>query len=152
MLRVRDLTGKDIERSRQNHETYKLLYEKCAACIKQRNDLGHIWLRHTVPGYVIGRPLFSIDHAKRYIREKLIRGKFRVEEFEGDLIICWGDEKERAIRKMAGIKAPKKTKSSRKKDRGVGEVDHRKSSSDKKRVEEPLSVRLARLNFNLNKR
>ena len=150
MLRVRDLTGKDIERSRQNHETYKLLYEKCAACIKQRNDLGHIWLRHTVPGYVMGRPLFSIDHAKRYIREKLTRGKFRVEEFEGDLIICWGDEKERAIRKMAGIKPPKKSKPSRKKERV--EVDHLKSSRDKKRVEEPLSVRLARLNVNLNKR
>ena len=150
MLRVRDLTGKDIERSRQNHETYKLLYEKCAACIKQRNDLGHIWLRHTVPVYVMGRPLFSIDHAKRYIREKLTRGKFRVEEFEGDLIICWGDEKERAIRKMAGIKPPKKSKPSRKKERV--EVDHLKSSRDKKRVEEPLSVRLARLNVNLNKR
>jgi hypothetical protein len=107
MLRVTDLTGKDIQRSKQNHETYKMLYEKCVACIKQRNDLGHVWLRHTVPGYVPGRPLFSLDHAKRYIREKLERGKFKVDEFEGDLIICWGEQKEKAIRKQAGVKRSK---------------------------------------------
>jgi hypothetical protein len=149
MLRVTDLTGKDIQRSKQNHETYKMLYEKCVACIKQRNDLGHVWLRHTVPGYVPGRPLFSLDHAKRYIREKLERGKFKVDEFEGDLIICWGEQKEKAIRKQAGVKRSKKRRPSKR----ASSPDARKTGpndqKNKRKIEEPLSVRLARLNFNM---
>ncbi len=168
MLRVSDLTGKDLERTHQNHETYKMLYEKCALCIKQRNDLGHVWLRHTVPGYVVGRPLFSIDHAKRYIREKLVRGKFTVEEFEGDLIVFWGKEKEKTIRKLAGGGKSKKSRhanASKRPDTVSGtsrkrgkEVDMRLSGTNsgskkgKTKNEEPLGVRLARLNFNMNRR
>lgn len=130
-----------------------MLYEKCVACIKQRNDMGHVWLRHTVPGYVVGRPIFSVEHAKRYIREKLERGKFRVDEFEGDLIVCWGEQKEKAIRKQAGIKTNRDDKKSKRVKKKQRQPDARKTDvGEKRKIEEPLNVRLARLNFNMQQR
>jgi hypothetical protein len=152
MLRVSDLTKREIERAKQNHETYKMLYEKCAEHIKIRNEMGNTSTRYLVPGYLVGRPVYSHGHALRYIRDKLHRGSFTTEVIDGELLIDWGREKRRAIRKQTsrdiGDPSGGKKKSKRRRSSG-GSERHRSRERGRKPIEEPLSLRLARLNLKL---
>jgi len=144
MLRVSDLTGKELDRARQNHETYKELYDNCVKHIRRRNEMGQTTTRYHVPGFVVGRPLFNHAHAVRYIREKLERGKFDVETVgTGEIMIDWTTQKRHVIRKKAPKQAVKKDKEDipRALRDGVG--------GSKKKIAEPLHVRLARLNHEL---
>ena len=143
MLRVSDLTGKELDRARQNHETYKSLYAKCAEHIKRRNEMGHTVTRYHVPGFVVGRPLFNHAHAVRYIREKLERGKFEVVQHgSGELVIDWTTQKKRVIRKQAPKQAIVDDVPRPVRDRHV-------DKTKKTKIDEPLHVRLARLNYQL---
>lgn len=159
-LQVGDLTSKDRERVKKNHETYKMLYKQCVDHIKRLNDMGTTSTTFFVSEYVLGRPLFTHSHAVRYIQEKLKRGKFLVEVDPNSkhLIIEWGAEKEKQIRRKApedlGIdvrrfRAPKKL------DRGEDSTVSRKKTKDKRKkkkspIQEPLSMRISRLNAALS--
>jgi len=159
-LRVGDLTSKDRERVKKNHETYKMLYKQCVDHIKRLNDVGTTSTSWFVSEYVLGRPLFTHSHAVRYIQEKLKRGKFNVEVDPNSkhLIIDWGAEKEKQIRRKApedlGIDV-KRFKSQNKSDRDgetVNTGSKKKAKDRRKRVpiQEPLSMRISRLNAALS--
>jgi len=143
MLRVSDLTDKELNRARQNHQTYKDLYNQCTEHIKRRNEMGQSMTRYHVPGFVVGRPLFNHQHAVRYITEKLERGKFHVEKRgTAELVIDWTNQKRDVIRK----KAPKQATAKEDVPRALRESSRDKN---KKKIGEPLHVRLARLNHEL---
>lgn len=171
LLKIEDLTHDDIERHRINHETYRIIYDKCVDAIKVRNTAGFSWLKFTVTSYIPGRPLYKFEHAKRYVAEKLKRGGFLVEEFEGDLVICWDAQKKKAVSKRtrrhirdAGGSSGNKTASSTsstsstsRRSASSSTTRSKKSSTPSRppkpvKIEEPLNVRLARLNFAMNGR
>ena len=167
LLKIADLTHDDIERHRINHETYRIIYDKCVDAIKARNTTGESWLKYTVVTYIPGRPLYKVDHAKRYVAEKLKRGGFLVEEFEGDLVICWDAQKKKAVSKRtrrqirdAGgsptKQAASSTSSTSRRSASSSTTRSKKSSRSRSpkpvKIEEPLNVRLARLNFAMNGR
>jgi hypothetical protein len=99
-LTVGELTTKDRERAKQNHETYKMLYKQCTDHIKRQNDMGSTSTTYYVSEYVLGRPIFKRSHAMRYIAGKLEHGKFHVatDPGTGYLWIDWGKEKQKQIR------------------------------------------------------
>ena len=171
LLKIADLTHDDIERHRINHETYRIIYEKCVDQIKARNATGHSWLKFTVASYMPGRPLYKFEHAKRYVAEKLKRGGFLVEEFDGDLVICWDEQKKKAVGKRTRRQirdsggTPTKqaasstisTSSTSRRSASSSTTRSKKSSTQTRppkpvKNEEPLNVRLARLNFAMNGR
>lgn len=78
MLTVRQLTTPRLERSRQNHETYKMIYETFAEQIRKRNEIGATATRFQVPAIFPGRGIYDHAHAVRYVAEKLKRGGFEV--------------------------------------------------------------------------
>lgn len=172
-LTVGDLTTKDRERVKQNHETYKMLYKQCVEHIRRRNDMGSTSTTYFVSEYVLGRPLFTHLHAVRYIKEKLERGKFYVEidPVSKALVIDWGAEKQKHIRHNApkdlgiDMKKYKEMQKKRVKNAHVerwlsdstntGSKKKKKKSKDSKgssskKIEEPLSLRISRLNAALS--
>ena len=166
LLKIADLTHDDIERHRINHETYRIIYDKCVDAIKARNATGSSWLKFTVVSYIPGRSLYKLEHAKRYVAEKLKRGGFLVEEFEGDLVICWDAQKKKAvgkrtrrqIRDSGGTLTKQPASSTSSTSRATSSSTTSNKSSTRTRPpkpvknEEPLNVRLARLNFAMNGR
>lgn len=163
LLKVADLTHDDIERHRINHETYRIIYDKCVEAIKARNTTGHSWIKFTVMSYIPGRPLYKFEHAKRYVAEKLKRGGFLVEEFEGDLVICWDAQKKKVVSKRTKRQirdsggSPTKQAASSTSRRSASSSTTRSNKSSTRppkpvKIEEPLNVRLARLNFAMNGR
>ena len=75
---VREVIQPYIKKAIMNHETYKCLLamvqrkiHRVAADKKTRLD----WI---VPNILLGRPLYDVDHAARYIAKKLKRGNFDV--------------------------------------------------------------------------
>jgi hypothetical protein len=167
-LKVCDLVAKDRERAKQNHETYKMLYKQCVDHIRRRNDMGSMSTTYFVSEYVLGRPLFTHSHALRYIKDKLERGKFSVEiePVSKYLVISWGGEKEREIRKRVptdlGIDMARyrerRRKTRLKMNRNPVEHEVEQTGSKKKskhtprstQSQEPLSLRISRLNAALS--
>ena len=107
MLNIKELNEKDRARARQNHETYKILYEKCANHIRRRHALGHKYTTWKVDGIVLGRPVYTYEHALRYIVEKLRKGGFEayIDQETLDLVISWGEKKKSSKKKSSSSKS-----------------------------------------------
>jgi hypothetical protein len=161
-LKVGDLTSRDRERVKKNHETYKMLYKQCVDHIRRLNDMGTTSTTYFVSEYVLGRPLFTHSHAIRYIVEKLERGKFYVEvdPVSKHLIIDWGAEKQKQVRRKVpgdlGIDARRFREGGQSTRKARGEesiaLGSKKKEKRKKHVpiQEPLSMRISRLNAALS--
>ena len=136
---VHDLAKKEMARSQHNHETYKMLYMQCTNHVRQVHQAGAraaIWV---VPMFVLGRGVYDVHHAVRYIRDKLTLGKFRVEVInDTTLHIQWDDP----LKKVLVSEASKKR-----------HHQHHKPSPSRrdqqKKTDEPLSDRLERLKRSL---
>ena len=163
LLKVGDLTSRDRERVKKNHETYKMLYKQCVDHIRRLNDMGTTSTTYFVSEYVLGRPLFTHSHAIRYIVEKLQRGKFCVEvdPVSKHLVIDWGAEKQKQVRRKIpddlGIDAKRfkeAEKQSARKVRGEDSIAIGSKKKEKRKkhvpVQEPLSMRISRLNAALS--
>lgn len=134
MLTVSDLSQPNIQRAQKNHETYKLLYLKCAEHIKRKHSVGCRTTIYDIPEFVVGRPTFTHSHAIRYVSDKLRRGGFDVHKDEhGVLTIDWTRGVRRALRRSDDKRRQKKKST--------------KPASDPKAV--PLSIRLANLSKSL---
>lgn len=178
MLKLSDLAAKDLERAKRNHETYKLIYSKVSALITTQHDTGNTSLLYDVPAFVLGRPMFNHAHAVRYVKEKLLKGGFRVEQLGCTLHVSWKtapDKPKKATtsnKKATTSITAKKTSST--KGSAKSGTTSTKSKSKKstwldntpkvplvsatttkkgaaKKVEEPLEVRLKRLRAALHK-
>jgi hypothetical protein len=137
ILSVKELDKKSLERAKVNHDTYRYIYDLCASQIRRQNDAGNTQTIYTIPAFVIGRTPYTHSHAIRYTVEKLERGGFHVTpdpECPAMILIDW----DRQTREQETKKKTSKTrkKKSNKKNRKV---------SGQKKIEEPLSVRIARL-------
>lgn len=75
-----------------NHETYKMIYAKIQNRITYAASKGYTKTDYVVPSIIPGRPMFSVSHAIRYVRDKLRYNGFEVTELpHSDTIrIDWG--------------------------------------------------------------
>lgn len=131
ILSVKELDKKSLEKAKVNHETYRYIYDLCASQIRRQNDAGNTQTVYTIPAFVIGRTPYTHSHAIRYTVEKLQRGGFRVTpdpECPALILIDW----DRQTREKKKESSTKKKKPKPKKP-------------DRTKIEEPLSVRIARL-------
>jgi hypothetical protein len=101
MLSVDDLCKPLIQRSKVNHETYKLIYNECIEHIKRKHEVGCTITLYDVPSFVLTRPIYTHAHAIRYVTEKLRKGKFDVTPDGSVLHIDWEDRLKEAYRKRA---------------------------------------------------
>jgi len=146
-LSVKELDQKDRERAMVNHQTYKHIYDLCTNQIRRQHSTGNTCTVFTVPSFIIGRTPFTHDHAIRYTVGKLRRGGFRVTEdrdsFPGVLFIEWARRKEPTrvpVEETTDEDPHPKEKKKRKKT-----TKKIKFPPPGKKIEEPLKVRLARL-------
>jgi len=104
MLRIRELNERDRARADENHKTYKLLYEKCANHIRRRHSLGHVNTVWTVDSIVIGRPVFTYEHALRYIVEKLRKGGFDayIDRDTYAIVVSWDSSTKKKRKSSSG--------------------------------------------------
>ena len=74
-----------------NHGTYKQIYIKLEGIISRRASRGDTSLEYVVPPFVPGRPMYNIDHAVRYCKEKLQHNGFDVNigDVKDVLLINW---------------------------------------------------------------
>lgn len=161
MLKLSDLEAKDKERAKRNHETYKMIYSKVTTLITTQHETGNSSLVYDVPAFVLGRPMFNHAHAVRYVRDKLLKGGFRVEQMGCTLHVSWKKkQKDQKDPKEKPKKTKKKedTKASSSKKESKTWLDNTPKSASKPpgkakptKVEEPLEVRLKRLRASLHK-
>lgn len=136
-LSIRELEEKDKERARVNHQTYKQIYEACASQIRRQHGTGNTSLLYTIPAFIVGRTPYTHSHAIRYTIEKLERGGFHVlhsDETPGIIYVDWS-KRPAPAKKTSTSKSKLKSKSKSKS----------KSKPTPKKIDEPLSVRIARL-------
>jgi hypothetical protein len=79
MLTVDDLDRQRADVHRVNHETYKGLLAQVQDHIRARAANGIKELVWQVPPLVLGRPVYKVDHAARYVSDKLRIGGFVVQ-------------------------------------------------------------------------
>lgn len=162
MLKLSDLEAKDKERAKRNHETYKMIYNKVSTLITTQHETGNSSLVYDVPAFVLGRPMFNHAHAVRYVRDKLLKGGFRVDQMGCTLHVSW---KTMCSEKKKKKEDPKKPATSKK----IATTSNKAATSKKAaatwldntpktskptkvtKVEEPLEVRLKRLRASLHK-
>lgn len=72
-----------------NHETYKMIYGKIQNKIQLSASKGKTSIEYVVPPFLPGRPMFSVDHAVRYNRDKLRYNGFTVDVVDDVLLIDW---------------------------------------------------------------
>ena len=160
MLRLDELQARDRARSQENHKTYKMLYEKCANHVRRRHALGYRKTLWTVDSIVIGRPVFTYEHALRYIVEKLRKGGFDayIDRDTYAIVISWESKKSKT--KTRSTSSSKKTSTTKSCDARKEKVskdivnawlhDEPLKSSTKKQKKklpqnDPLELRLKRL-------
>lgn len=78
MLTVDDVLSIKLEKARRNHETYKELLRKCYDKIKQAAEAAATHTTYSLPAFIIDRPSYTMQHAMRYIVDKLRLGGFNV--------------------------------------------------------------------------
>jgi hypothetical protein len=70
MLSLQEIASMRNERADVNHDTYKLILGQCMYNIRQ-NVLYSDSVDFTLPPWIPGRPLYNIEHAIRYLIDKL---------------------------------------------------------------------------------
>lgn len=75
-----------------NHETYKMIYAKIQNKIHNAASKGKTATEFVVPPFLPGRPMFSVNHAVRYTRDKLRYNGFTVSVDNDVLMIDWKPE------------------------------------------------------------
>lgn len=70
MLSLAEIATMRNARADVNHETYKLILEQCMHTIRP-HVLYSNSVDYTLPPWIPGRPLYDLDHAIRYLTDKL---------------------------------------------------------------------------------
>lgn len=78
MVTAADMHRLREDRSKVNHETYKMIYSQVTRRIEMHGRMGKTELTAKIPHYVPGRPIYDVSHAARYVREKLRIAGFQV--------------------------------------------------------------------------
>ena len=90
MISINDVTKIDDKRKQIRKEIYTRIYEQFSSKIKQCVELGHKQIFLTVPGFLLGYPVFDRSVAARYIARQFILGGFTVQLVsDHDIYVSW---------------------------------------------------------------
>jgi hypothetical protein len=87
------VTASDLREARRkmamtNHESYRIIYERLSRGLRETTasnpSITHYVFQ--VPSFLFGRPLFSHDHAIRYVYEKALRHGFKVDILQNGIV------------------------------------------------------------------
>lgn len=93
MLQAADMRAIKVQRSRVNHDTYRAIYDMCAASVQTRAQRGDTEVYFQIPSIVPGRPAYNVSHAMRYVVNKLTRGGFTVTQAHEQVVyVSWAPE------------------------------------------------------------
>lgn len=89
LLTINCLHDKRVKRAKVNRETYKIILHQIYNRIERR-DASRGALDANIPAFLVGRPIYDMSHAQRYVQSKLAVGGFRTHEVApGRLRVSW---------------------------------------------------------------
>ena len=99
MISIDDVTKIDEKRKQIRKEIYIKIYDQFSAKIKQSVELGHKQIFLTVPGFLIGYPVFDRSAAARYIARQFVLGGFTVKLVsDNDIYVSWIIPKKKKVK------------------------------------------------------
>lgn len=120
VLTAAEVRASNRERSNVNHATYKLIYGRMCIAVREFTRLHprETTYFYAIPPIVLGRPLYDVTHAVRYVVEKSARHGFRTQVFgDAGIMLDWTPTP--VIRKPAAI--VQREVAARNHDESVGE-------------------------------
>jgi hypothetical protein len=101
MISIDDVTKIDDKRKQIRKEIYTRIYEQFSSKIKQSVELGHKQIFLTVPGFLLGYPVFDRSAAARYIARQFVLGGFTVQLVsDHDIYVSWVVPKKKKEKKQ----------------------------------------------------
>jgi hypothetical protein len=96
MISIDDVTKIDDKRKQIRKEIYTKIYEQFSSKIRQSVELGHKQIFLTVPGFLLGYPIFDRGLAAKYIARQFTLGGFTVQLVsEYDIYVSWNVPKKK---------------------------------------------------------
>jgi len=90
MISIDDVTKIDDKRKQLRKEIYTKIYEQFSTKIRQSVELGHKQIFLTVPGFLLGYPVFDRGLAAKYIARQFTLGGFTVQLVtDHDIYVSW---------------------------------------------------------------
>jgi len=90
MISIDDVTKIDDKRKQLRKEIYTKIYEQFSTKIRQSVELGHKQIFLTVPGFLLGYPVFDRGLAAKYIARLFTLGGFTVQLVtDHDIYVSW---------------------------------------------------------------
>ena len=90
MVSIDDVTKIDDKRKQLRKEIYTKIYEQFSTKIRQSVELGHKQIFLTVPGFLLGYPVFDRGLAAKYIARQFTLGGFTVQLVtDHDIYVSW---------------------------------------------------------------
>lgn len=91
MVKADKLINEQKERTNRKHLTFNKILEKVERKIilASAGNFYHTW--YSIPEFIVGLPLYSLQECKEYIKKKIESDGFKIEYFEPNiLLIKWG--------------------------------------------------------------
>lgn len=133
-----------LAKSNVSHETYKILFETATQRVRNKAEMNETNMIYKIPHYIVGRPLFNVKHAARYVAEKLRIYGYNTNFYENNgtyfVNVCW------KATPVIIPKKPKDVKKSRKQSENIQVV-----SGDAVRRMEMIRLALQNANNKKNK-
>ena len=90
MININDIIKIDEKKKVIKKEIYTKIYEQFSSKIKQSVELGHKQIFLTVPGFLLGYPMFDRSASARYVARQFVLGGFTVQLVtDHDIYISW---------------------------------------------------------------
>lgn len=94
MVNAKDLIKEQKVREERKNATFDKIFEKIEKKIILASAANFYYTWYSIPQFIVGLPLYSIDECKNYIENKLKKDGFEIEYFEPNiLLIKWFPKK-----------------------------------------------------------
>lgn len=89
MITAKDLIKDQTERDKRKYSTYDKIYKNIENKIKIASIGNSYYTVYEIPEFILGLPLYKIDDSSIYIKNKLNKNGFSVEQYQNVLLINW---------------------------------------------------------------
>ncbi len=93
MISAKQLVEKEHKRLEVRKETYRAILEQLCRKIRSSADLGERSIFLTIPPFVVGYPVYDVEHATIYIQRQFMRLGYQVIRVDKmTLGVSWGQK------------------------------------------------------------
>ena len=90
MVKAEDLIKQQKEREDKKKEIFKKILEKIEKKIVLASNSNFYECKYEIPEFLMGMPIYSVDDCKKYIKQKLKKNGFKVDNLINNIIlISW---------------------------------------------------------------